>query len=201
MTSQSSCQGELTNQNLMLPRERILATAAELFYRKGFQHVGINEVIESSNVAKRTFYRYFPSKDELILSVMRYQATRWLEWFESSLKQRGNTPKQKILASFDVLEEWYSSPDFYGCPFVKAVLEIADAEHPAHQISVMVRQSIRTQILQLAFEAGVASPETFSQQYLLLIGGSILMATIEGTPMGAKYARETIIVLMNVSSI
>jgi AcrR family transcriptional regulator len=179
-------------------RQRILSTAAELFYRKGFQHVGINEVIASSNVAKRTFYKYFPSKDELIVSVMHYQATQWLEWFESSLK-KWESPKEKILESLDILHEWYTSPDFYGCPFVKAALEIADAKHPAHQIAVIVRQSIRLQILQLALEAKIPNAETFSQQYLLLIGGSILMATIEGTPMGAKYARETIVALINAS--
>jgi len=38
--------------------ERILATAS-LFYQKGIQHVGINEVIANSDVAKRTFYKHF----------------------------------------------------------------------------------------------------------------------------------------------
>ncbi|NJS16435.1 MAG: TetR/AcrR family transcriptional regulator [Nostocaceae cyanobacterium CSU_2_110] len=69
-------------------RDRILITAAELFYEKGFNGVSINEVIANSNIARRTFYRYFPSKDELIVEVMRFQANRWLKCFEEAFDQK-----------------------------------------------------------------------------------------------------------------
>ena len=178
-------------------REQILIGAGKLFYEKGFNQVSIKEVIANSGVARRTFYRYFPSKDELIIEVMRFQAKRWLKWFEETLSQRTSKPKEKILASFDVLEEWYISPEFHGCPFIKASLEIADVSHPVNQVTVMARQSVRTYIFKLALEADIPQPEVFSQQYLLLLGGSVLMASIEDTPIGAKYARETLAAFMN----
>lgn len=177
--------------------DRILATASELFYQKGIQYVGINEIIAASDVAKRTFYRYFPSKDLLILEVMLYREKQWLKWFEESIEQRGKTAKEKLLATFDVLGEWYAEPNFRGCPFINAVLELADASHPAHQVSVKLRQAIRDRIVKLAQEAGIKKPEAFSQQYLLLIGGASLMATIEGTPTGAQYAREALSILID----
>jgi AcrR family transcriptional regulator len=62
-------------------RQQILETASELFYYKGIQHVGINEVIAASGVAKRTLYRWFPSKDLLIEAVMNYRAAQWIRWF------------------------------------------------------------------------------------------------------------------------
>ncbi|MGH8001523.1 MAG: TetR/AcrR family transcriptional regulator [Brasilonema sp.] len=179
--------------------DRILETASQLFYQKGIQHVGINEVIAASDVAKRTFYKYFPSKDQLILEVMRYREKQWLKWFYKAVEERGQTAKEKLLATFDVLGEWYAQPDFRGCPFINAVLEIADANHPAHHVSVSLREGIRTHIMQLAIEAGVRHPEAFSQQYLLLIGGASLMATIEGTPAGANYARHALSILINES--
>ena len=179
--------------------ERILATASELFYQKGIQHVGINEVIAVSEVAKRTFYRHFPSKDQLILEVMRYRAKQWWQWFEDSVEQEGKTPKEKLLTSFDVLGQWYAEPDFRGCPFINAVLELADANHPAHHVSVNLREAIRTHVMKLAEEAGVRNPEAFSQQYLLLIGGASLMATIEGQPSGAQHARQVLSVLIDQS--
>lgn len=178
-------------------RQQILETASQLFYQKGIQNVGINEVIAVSGVAKRTLYRHFPSKDRLIEEVMKYRAVQWLRWFETTVADRGNTPKERLLATFDVLQEWYASPDFRGCPFINAVLEIADASHPAHQVSVGVREAIRNQIMQLAQQAGVKDPESFSQQYLLLIGGASLMATIEGAPAGAKYAQTVLSTLIN----
>jgi len=181
-------------------RDKIVIAAADLFHYKGFNQVSINEVIVNSGVARRTFYRYFSSKDELILEVMRFQAKRWLKWFEDTLSQRAINPRDKILASFDVLHEWYESPDYHGCPFIRAALEIADVSHPVNQIAVMARQSVRTHIFKLALEADIPKPEVFSQQYLLLLGGSILMASIEDTPTGAEYARETLVAFMSKDS-
>ncbi len=181
-------------------RDKILIAAGELFYDKGFNRVSINEVIADSGVARRTFYRYFPSKDELILEVMRFQAKQWLEWFEETLNQRANDPRQKILTSFDILEEWFDSPNYHGCLFIKGALEIADLSHPVHHIAVTARQSVRTYIFKLALEAGIPKPEVFSQQYLLLFGGSILMASIEDTPRGAEYARDILAVFMGTAS-
>lgn len=180
-------------------RQQILETASELFYQKGIQYVGINEVIAASGVAKRTLYRWFPSKDQLIEEVMRYRAAQWLRWFEEAVANKGNTPKERLLATFDVLQGWYAEPNFRGCPFINAVLEIADASHPAHQVSVNLRAAIRAYIMQLASEAGIRDPESFSQQYLLLIGGASLMATIEGNPTGAQHARKALSVLIDAS--
>ncbi|NEN89013.1 MAG: TetR/AcrR family transcriptional regulator [Okeania sp. SIO3H1] len=181
------------------PRQQILETASQLFYQKGIQNVGINEIIATSGVAKRTLYRHFTSKDELIEAVMKHRATEWLNWFEMAVRDRGNTAKERLLATFDILREWYASPNFRGCPFINAVLEIADASHPAHDVSVGVRESIRMQIKHLAEEVGVTDAESFSQQYLLLIGGASLMATIEGFSGGANYAQQALSTLIDSS--
>ncbi|PZD73588.1 hypothetical protein C1752_02015 [Acaryochloris thomasi RCC1774] len=178
-------------------RQQILETASELFYQKGIQYVGINEVITASGVAKRTLYRWFSSKDQLIEEVMKYRATQWLAWFEDAVSNEGNTAKERLLATFDVLQDWYADPKFRGCPFINAVLEIADADHPAHLVSVKVREAIRTYVMQLASEAGMQNPSFFSQQYLLLIGGASLMATIEGDPNGASFARDALATLID----
>lgn len=177
-------------------KQQILDTASQLFYQKGTQNVGINEVIAQSGVAKRTLYRHFPSKDDLILEVMQHRASQWITWFEEAVNGKGGTAKERLLATFDVLQEWYADPHFRGCPFINVVLEIADASHPAHQVSVQLREAIRTFIMQLAAEAGMTDLEAFSQQYLLLIGGASLMATIEGNPTGAQFAKNTLAVLI-----
>lgn len=180
-------------------RQQILETASELFYQKGIQHVGINEVIAESGVAKRTLYRWFPSKDKLIEEVMKHRAQQWIQWFEKAVNERGNTPKEQLLATFDVLREWYASPGFRGCPFINAVLELADASHKAHHVSIDLRESIRKIIMRLATQAGVQNPDMFSRQYLLLIGGASLMATIEQSPDGATFAQNTLSVLIDAS--
>ncbi len=190
---------QYTQQNRSQLYDKILIAAAELFYCNGFSQVSINEVIANSKVSRRTFYRYFPSKDELIVEVMRFQAKQWLKDFEEEVSKRASSPREMILSSLDVLLEWYESPEFHGCPFIKAALEIADISHPVNQIVVMARQSVRTYIFKLALEANIPKPEIFSHQYLLLMGGSILMASIEGNTMGAEYTRETLSAFMDGS--
>jgi len=180
-------------------RQQILETASELFYQKGIQYVGINEVIAASGVAKRTLYRWFPSKDLLIEAVMNYRAAQWIRWFETAVSERGNTPKERLLSTFDVLRDWYASPNFRGCPFINAVLEIADASHKAHQVSIDLRESIRQIVMQLAAEAGIKKPDSFSRQYLLLIGGASLMATIEQSSEGATFAQTALSVLIDAN--
>ncbi len=180
-------------------RQRILETASKLFYEKGIPYVGINEVISESGIAKRTLYRWFSSKDILIEEVTKYRAQQWIGWFEKAVTERGNTPKEQLLATFDVMREWYASPGFRGCPFINAVLEIADASHKAHHVSIDLRESIRKIVMRLAAEAGVENPDAFSKQYLLLIGGASLMATIEQSPDGATFAQNALSVLIDAS--
>lgn len=180
-------------------RKKILETASKLFYEKGIPYVGINEVISESGIAKRTLYRWFSSKDILIEEVTKYRAQQWIRWFEKAVTERGNTPKERLLATFDVMREWYASPGFRGCPFINAVLEIADASHKAHHVSIDLRESIRKIVMRLAAEAGVENPDAFSKQYLLLIGGASLMATIEQSPDGATFAQNALSVLIDAS--
>ena len=180
-------------------RQKILETASKLFYEKGIPYVGINEVISESGIAKRTLYRWFSSKDILIEEVTKYRAQQWIGWFEKAVTERGNTPKEQLLATFDVMREWYASPGFRGCPFINAVLEIADASHKAHHVSIDLRESIRKIVMRLAAECGVENPDAFSKQYLLLIGGASLMATIEQSPDGATFAQNALSVLIDAS--
>ncbi|MDQ1058615.1 AcrR family transcriptional regulator [Arthrobacter globiformis] len=56
---------------------RILGIAYDLFSRRGIRDVGVNELIESSGVAKSTFYRHFPSKDDLVLAVLALRDQIW----------------------------------------------------------------------------------------------------------------------------
>lgn len=48
-----------------LPHEGILETAAQPFYRQGYQATSINQIIAEAGVAKGSFYAHFPSKDDL----------------------------------------------------------------------------------------------------------------------------------------
>lgn len=97
-------------------RERLSRAAYELFSREGVRSVGVDAVIAQAGTAKMTLYRNFPSKDDLILEFLRRREQLWTrEWLQAESRRRGETPRDQLLAIFDVFSEWFSQPDFEGC--------------------------------------------------------------------------------------
>jgi len=171
-------------------RERVSRAAYELFSRDGLRAVGVDAVIARAGTAKMTLYRNFPSKDDLILDFLRRREQLWTrEWLEAESRRRGETPRQQLLAIFDVFSEWFSKPDFEGCAFLTTMVEINDPEHPVHQAAVGHLANIRSYIAELAAAAGIADTDGFARKWHILMKGSI-MAAHEGDTAAAARARE-----------
>ncbi|HSJ15545.1 MAG TPA: TetR/AcrR family transcriptional regulator [Longimicrobiales bacterium] len=170
-------------------RERILATVDELFYGRGTRNVGIDQIIAESGVAKASLYQHFASKDALVLEFLRQRHTAWREWFERAVADRAEQPRARLLAVFDVLEEWFGDPNFRGCPFINTTVEVANPAHPAHQISADVKRQFRTSLRQLAAAAGLEDPDGLAAQLALLVEGAIVTALMEQSPAAAGEAR------------
>lgn len=105
------------------PRERILQTAYALFYRDGIRATGIDRVIAESGVSKVTFYRQFPSKNDLILAFLTLRHERWMAWFSDALQRHG-AKRPGLDALVATLGEWFASEDFRGCAFLNSVGEL-----------------------------------------------------------------------------
>ena len=109
-------------------RERILLTAHDLFYADGIRATGIDRVIAASGVTKVTFYRHFPSKDDLVRAFLDHRHARWMAWFVDALGRRGAHERAgdagALLLLADVIAEWFADPAFRGCAFINAVAEV-----------------------------------------------------------------------------
>ena len=171
-------------------RERLSRAAYELFSREGTRSVGVDAVIARAGTAKMTLYRNFPSKDDLILDFLRRREQLWtLGWLEAESQRRGETPRDQLLAIFDVFSEWFNKPDFEGCSFLTTMVEINDRDHPVHQAAVVYLANIRSYIERLAAEAGIRDTDSFARKWHILMKGSI-MAAHEGDAEAADRARE-----------
>ena len=171
-------------------RERILATAYTLFCEHGIRAVGVDTIIERSNVAKMTLYRHFHSKDDLVLAVRDRRERLWTrEWLEQTVMRRPDIPDDRLLAIFDVFDGWFRRRSFEGCLFVNALLEIEDPKNPLHRACRAQRANIRRFVETLASDAHIAEPEQFSRQWHILMKGSIIAAG-EGDHEAALRAKE-----------
>ena len=170
-------------------RERILEAAYELFSQRGVRAVGIDELIDHSGVAKATLYRHFASKDELVLAFLERRTELWTRgWVEAEARRRGATPEGRLLAIFDLFDEWFHRDDFEGCSFIKVVLETGDLEVPVGRASADQLEHIRSVVRTLAEEAGLVDTEAFALSWHILMKGSIVQAG-EGDRDAAKRAQ------------
>lgn len=179
-------------------RERILSTATRLFYRRGIHAVGVNTVIADSDVAKTTLYAHFRSKDELIAECLHRLDERYFRWFVEETNRRAEQPRDRLMAMFDVYDEWFQSRDFRGCAFINAAVELADARHPAAAPIANHKRRSRELVERLAREAGFSDPKAISDHLTLLMEGAIITALVEGDWQAARRARAAALRLLQL---
>ena len=171
-------------------RERVLATAYDLFSRHGTRAIGVDRIIAESGAAKMTLYRNFGSKDDLILAFLERREERWTRaWLQAGVEARAEDPAQRLLAIFDLFGDWFATEEFEGCAFITILLEMAEPEHPIRQACIHHLAEIRTFLAGLAAGAGVADPDGVARQWHILMKGSIVSAA-EGDRQAAARAQE-----------
>jgi len=120
-------------------RERILLTAHDLFYADGIRATGVDRVIAASGVTKVTFYRHFPSKDDLVRAFLDHRHGLWMAWFVDALGRRGAQQRigdaQALLVVADAMAEWFADPAFRGCAFINSVVEVGASVAGASDIA------------------------------------------------------------------
>src|SRR5690242_11013680 len=116
-------------------RQRLVASAIELFYRHGFGAIGIDRVIAAAGVTKTTFYNHFDSKDDLMVAaVQRRDEWESQAWHRAVQKLAGgDDPRKQLLAMLDVMDLWFNDPDFRGCMFLNTAIEFPNPHDPVHQ--------------------------------------------------------------------
>ena len=167
-----------------------MTAAYELFARHGVQAVGVDAIIERSGVARQTLYRHFGSKQELVLAFLQRREELWTYgWLAAEVRRRESDPRRRLLAIFDVFDDWFRTPDFEGCSFINVMLEHPDSGHPLHQAAAGYLARIRAFLEELASDAGIADPAAFAREWHILMKGSIVAAG-EGDVDAARRAQH-----------
>jgi AcrR family transcriptional regulator len=184
--------------DVLAPRERILKTASDLFYRFSINSVGIDRIIAESGVAKMTFYKHFPSKADLITTYLHYKSAIWFEMLSSSTERPGLSPLERVLAVFDAIEEPLLAPSYRGCPFVKGLAEFGpEANSPDVEATIAAYFTrLHDFVASLIEPLSLSQPETVVIQILSLIQGSFVMAQSARDPAIVAANRDAARVLL-----
>jgi AcrR family transcriptional regulator len=172
-------------------RQRLLEVASDLFYQEGIRAIGVDTIVEQSGVGKATLYRHFPTKDDLIAAYLEEEDRQHWQWFEEVIAPYEGSPRAQLLAWFEACAQRLTEQGFRGCPFLNALAEIAEADHPAHQRAVEHESALRRRLVQLSQRAGARDPEQLADQLLLVTNGALTSAPLFG-PAGPAVQLKTI---------
>lgn len=175
-------------------RDRIMATASDLFYRQGYRATGINQVIAESGVAKASFYDHFPSKDDLLLAYAKATSERELADMRREV-QALPTPRKRFFGPLTILVPWFESSDYRGCPFQNMIAEIPADNWRVRDVAREHREQTRALLRDLTGDLAASDPrltgvnvDDVADTYLLLFEGAIAMSVVYRQPWPVKQA-------------
>lgn len=185
-------------------RELLIETAARLFNEHGYRAVGIDTILARSGVSKATLYKYFGSKDDLIIEVLRRRRLQ----LEASAEERlqgfyeahpDGEGRAAVLVFFDVLDEWIRSDAFFGCNFINSAAEFGAQDHPIHRSSAAYKAAKQAR-LELVLGSSVTDPQDVAQALMMVMEGAIVTAQVRGDRDAALAAKRIAVKILGLSS-
>ncbi|GLJ61463.1 MULTISPECIES: TetR/AcrR family transcriptional regulator [Microbacterium] len=179
-------------------RERILAAAEELYYRKGYAAVGMDELRSAAGVSLRRLYALFPAKNDIVAAVLDRRHRQWESALDGAIAAAGDDPRERLLAVYRYLEDWFCTGDFRGCAFINAFGELGGT-HP--EVARIVREHKASfQEHMAALVAASGAPAALAAQLSILAEGAQSTAAISGDPQVAAQARAAAEVLIDAAT-
>jgi AcrR family transcriptional regulator len=160
-------------------RDRIFETASDLFYRHGIRAVGVDAIAQEAGTNKMSFYRAFPSKDDLVAEYLRDQQAEYFDWWDEAIAPFAGDARRQIEALFAAyldLARFKAKADCgcktsRGCALGNAAVEIPEGNEVLGGIVHAYKTEIRKRLRKLAREAGARDAEALGDALMLLMEG------------------------------
>ncbi|WP_406439924.1 TetR/AcrR family transcriptional regulator [Streptomyces sp. NBC_01613] len=151
-------------------KDRLLDAAAELFYRDGVS-IGVEALCRTAGVSKRSMYQLFASKDEVLAASLERRAPGYAAQLAPGPDDAG-TPRERILYVFERAEALSTAPDYQGCPFLAALVELKNPDHPASVVARSAKERLKDAFQVQAELGGARDPELLARQLMLVFDGA-----------------------------
>ena len=178
-------------------RDRVVDAADRLFYSRGIGSVGMDAVRNASGTSLKAIYKEFPSKEDLVLAVLGRRHDVWTTGVEAAVEPIAD-PRERLLAIYDHLAQWFGDTDFRGCSFINAFGELGGSNPRIADAVREHKRSFQDYVDQLVAEAG--GPASLGPQLAILAEGAQTTAAISGTPLAALAARAAAEILIDAAT-
>ena len=176
-------------------RERILDTAFTLFYARGIRGVGVDLIIAESGVAKATFYKHFPSKDDLVVAYLDKVDGVWSSQLQAAAEAAGPDPANQLVGMFDALSNACRREGYRGCAFINAAAESRPGT-AVHDRTVAHKTAVLTWVRDLAERVPARDPGSLARSLTLLLDGGLASGALDAdreAPAVAKASARDLI--------
>ena len=180
------------------PRQRVLDAAFRLFYARGIRAVGVDTIIAESGVAKATFYKHFPAKDDLVVAYLDKVDGIWSGQLHAAAQAAGPEPRDQLVGLFDALGTACRREGYRGCAFLNAAAESMPGT-PVHERTVAHKRDVREWVRGVAADAGATDPDGLARSLTLLLDGGLASGALDADPDAARWAQESARVLVDRS--
>jgi TetR/AcrR family transcriptional repressor of nem operon len=108
-------------------RGKIIEIGAEIIHRKGFNHTGIQEILNAAEVPKGSFYNYFKSKEDFGLQIIDYFSAQFARMAKKTLQDTSVSPLNRLYGFLTLLMDHFESQNYAGgCPIGNLAQEMGD---------------------------------------------------------------------------
>lgn len=178
-------------------KARIIRVAAELFYRKGYHAVGLNQVLEIANAPKGSFYYYFNSKEELARETIDYFASLVIGRLREELLDPTITSGTGAIKNFveAVANDVHDDTNVGPCPLSSVGLQVGPL---SAQLTDRVKQYIDRfrDDLRVFFEHAESRGELIvpgisgllADEFLYLYEGSLIISSVQRSTLPFRDA-------------
>src|SRR4051794_27779128 len=153
-------------------RDRIFDTACDLFYKQGIRGVGVDAIASEARTNKMSFYRSFPSKDELVAEYVRDSARQFMQWWDEIVASYPDDPRRQAEALFEATVTKPIEQCDRGCAMSNVMVEIQDDDHAARVVVREHKREIRQRLRKLAADMGARDPDQLGDGLILLLSGT-----------------------------
>jgi AcrR family transcriptional regulator len=151
-------------------KDRLLDAAAELFYRDGVS-IDVEALCRTAGVSKRSMYQLFASKGEVLAASLERRAPGCAAQLTPAPEEAG-TPRERILYVFGRAEKLSAAPEYQGCPYLAAPVELKNPEHPASLVARKAKERLQEAFRVQAELGGARDPELLARQLMLVFDGA-----------------------------
>jgi AcrR family transcriptional regulator len=159
-------------------RQRILDTASTLFYHRGVRAVGVDLVVQEAAVAKTSLYRYFPTKDDLVVAFLEREDLEFWALWDGVAKRHADDPAGELAAHMRWIGERLARARYRGCPQINVAAEFAEPDHPARQVSQRHMRALRGRLRDIAKRLHAPLPDRLAAQLTVLVNGAFVSSAL-----------------------